>query len=644
MEGFTFVTGWFRRHGIAFLDMAISTLAKANLQGHLGHQADVKPNTVLVDGENQYDLARALGYWGRQGQGEPLSTFTRVMYLVPKNRKGLSEVRPLELVAGDKWKSVMDSVERSCPDWDNWKEGFETLRAEIKQGKAFPDLGWFQSKWNCKPGDDRLRLLWHVINEAPLIFQLEWYKAHSPLYAANRERIEFVDLNVDNAESPGELAQEMYRWLQEKDRLDERLLVNLRGTGTAVQFGWYYLAWRMPVLKNAVFIECLTERGTRTERFVPIKVVVVPKDPIAELGLKLAPKSWESSEREKAKTRLSFFFKQDDNFSILLLGERGTGKSRSVRKAWEAKGGNPDGFHEANCANFTDPVHARSELFGHMEGAFSGARSDREGLFEQSNEGLLFLDEIHHLDPATRAMLITALQTDNNGKYSFTPLGASEPKKSRFQLVVASNWRLRELREELKPDFLDRISQRLLEFPAIEDEEREGAWNSVWKEMAFMGKNLVNPESEEGFLDWLKDLEIPGNFRDLQRIAIQVADYQRGCAEQKDGAKLGFGSDLHQWLDLNISRWDNRSDSLMPGAAQDKEVGDLAEPSVVVPFDLDSQQSDEKGFLRECRRQFVKEMIARFKTQKKAIAKLNERGSMMTEGTLSNWKLGRSGS
>ena len=639
MKKFTFVTGWFRRHGIAFLDMVLLALDGASLRS-----AGLKAGSVLAEGEDQYQLAKAVGYSGHLEDGVSLSSLSRVVYLAPKNHKGLSEIRPLELVAADRWKGVLESVAinqtaRTGGDSESdiWKDDFEALRKEIIHRKAFPDLGWFESTWGGESCEDRLRLLWHVVNEAPLQFQREWYERYSPLYARNRELIEFVDVDVDNAESPDQVATEMHRWLRNNNYPDQNLLVNLRGTSTAVQFGWYYLAWRMPVLKNAAFIECRTDRGSRTERFVPIKVAVVPKDPIAKLGHQLAPRSWESEWRKRARAQLRFYLGQDDNFSVLLLGKRGTGKSRSVREAWNAKQGKAAGFHEANCANFSDHQHARSELFGHKKGAFTGAVKDRKGLFEDANGGLLFLDEVHHLDKITRAMLLTALQTDGDGWYSFTPLGGSRREKSKFQLVVASNRDVSELREKLEPDFLDRISQRCLEFPPVSNDEREGAWNLVWEEMQFKGNNLANPVAGDQFRGWLQSIPLDGNFRDLQRIAILVADYQRGCAAQEDGAELGLADDLMHWLRDNMTRWDRRSSLAGPDDEHGSDAGSQQEATVAVPFDLDSPSAEEKGFIRACRRQFAEDLKLRFGKQKDAVAELNRRGSRMTEATFSKW-------
>ena len=124
-EPFTFVSGWFRRHGIAYLDMVLMALEKANLQ-----EAELKPGTELVKTEDQHNLARELGYSDSRPKGADLQRFSQVVYLVPRQNKWPTEVRSLlDLVADGKWDRVLSSVERSRPEWDSWKEGFAALKA-----------------------------------------------------------------------------------------------------------------------------------------------------------------------------------------------------------------------------------------------------------------------------------------------------------------------------------------------------------------------------------------------------------------------------------------------------------------------------------------------------------------------------------
>ncbi len=110
--------------------------------------------------------------------------------------------------------------------------------------------------------------------------------------------------------------------------------------------------------------------------------------------------------------------------------------------------------------------------------------------------------------------LLPLLATDENNHLKNYLNG-----KTKITLVGASNTTLEELRDEcLHPDFYDRIAQLILQVPPLADapEDREADWKAIWKQLQFTETCPQSPE----LLRWLKQLELPGNFRDLQRIAM----------------------------------------------------------------------------------------------------------------------------
>ncbi len=624
MGQLTFVTGWFRRHGIAYLDMVLGALEDADIPNRL--KLDPVPSGALVKGSDQYDLARSLGYMGDQG-GKPLKALDRVVMLLPKSLKGLSEARPEDFLSDAKWARLRGSLAKEGRDAEPL---LEELRRTIEHDRTFPSLAWFEKTWR-----GRERLLWHVINEAPLQTQIDWYRKYSPLYLANKSRVQFEYLDIPDVENPEAVTSAMYDWL-ERDGHGDRLLVNLWGTATAVQFGWYYLAWRRPALVDAVFLKCWDDKSVKHARLAPITIEVVDKDPIGRLSVPVRRVTWESDARLNATGWLQFYLRQDDNFSILLLGERGTGKSEAVGNAWKSTGRAGE-VVVANCANFSDATQARSELFGHEKGAFTDAHKERKGLLEQADGGLLFLDEVHHLDRETRSMLLTALQTDREGRYSFTRLGGQGSIHVRFQPVFASNCSRETLARKLAPDFLDRISQRILHWPSIAVGELAGVWTEVWDRMKFKGPGPKNPIGLDWFVPWLENQRRPGNFRDLQRIAILVADYQRAVI----GAEAEMALVPSEWTLQTFLEERLREPSVPDGRKQFGEVGQSRKgevsPGIVVPIDLGVADVTEKIYLDACRSAFAKEVKVRFKTQKAAVEELRRRGSGMTESTLTKW-------
>lgn len=217
----------------------------------------------------------------------------------------------------------------------------------------------------------------------------------------------------------------------------------------------------------------------------------------------------------KSTELLKYYLKNPGNFAVLVLGERGSGKTKWITEFLD------DNLVMANCASFADDIMAESELFGYTKGAFTGADKDTTGLFHQAKDKTLFLDEIHNLSTKVQAKLMTALQTNNKGQFSIRKLGGSKTENIIFRPVFASNKPIHELRKILLPDFYDRISQLVVEIPAIrkgKSSEIYKAFKEVWERMKFQTHNTI--PNIPLFKKWLDRINLEGNYRTLQQIAI----------------------------------------------------------------------------------------------------------------------------
>lgn len=233
-------------------------------------------------------------------------------------------------------------------------------------------------------------------------------------------------------------------------------------------------------------------------------------------------------------------------FPVLIIGNRGTGKTHianSLRKKyldWKVKA-ETDWHYKINCAEFQgDPTIFRSSLFGYVKGSHSTALKNSVGLLEQAAGDCVFLDEIHWMDPQAQGALLLALQ--RNG--SFRKIGGGESIKANFRLIAATNRSRSALKEALAPDFLDRISELIIELPDLRDcpQDLDNIWISVVRraceelaehepERAIKHNRHASPAGDymEQFrphqhhiVQALKSMRLDGNYRDLERLARRL--------------------------------------------------------------------------------------------------------------------------
>ena len=219
---------------------------------------------------------------------------------------------------------------------------------------------------------------------------------------------------------------------------------------------------------------------------------------------------------------LEHYLKNPGKFSVLILGERGIGKTKWVKEIVEGK--LKKKVISANCAAFSEDTMAESELFGHKKGSFTGAIDDKKGLFEEAINNVLFLDEVHALLPNVQQKLMTALQTEssgsNKGKFCIRRLGDGKPTYVSVIPVFASNLPLQKLKKKLLPDLYDRISQLVVEFPSIHESKINihNEFKKVWSNMQFE-QHPITPSLPQ-FIKWLDKIPLEGNYRTLENIAI----------------------------------------------------------------------------------------------------------------------------
>jgi DNA-binding NtrC family response regulator len=211
--------------------------------------------------------------------------------------------------------------------------------------------------------------------------------------------------------------------------------------------------------------------------------------------------------------------------TVLILGESGTGKELVARAIHKHSSRSAGPFVPVNCGALTETL-LEAELFGHVRGAFTGAASDRKGLWEEAEGGTLFLDEIGETSPAMQVKLLRALQQGEIRR-----VGASKTTRVDTRVIAATNRNVeKEVRNgTFREDLFYRLSVVTLRVPALRERRTD---------IPLLADRFLRTASErmEGSVfrldgettkilvayDW------PGNVRELESVIEHAAMRARG--------------------------------------------------------------------------------------------------------------------
>lgn len=201
--------------------------------------------------------------------------------------------------------------------------------------------------------------------------------------------------------------------------------------------------------------------------------------------------------------------------SVLITGETGTGKELMARAIHSHSQRNKQPFITINCGALPDNL-LESELFGYKAGAFTDARSDRQGLFGAADNGTILLDEIGETSTAFQVKLLRVLE---EGEY--TPLGSSRSLKTNARVIAATNRNLADMVEhrEFRRDLFYRINIITVELPPLRQRQEDIillAEHFIEKMNRRKSKMIagLSPGAEEMLLSH----DYPGNIRELENI------------------------------------------------------------------------------------------------------------------------------
>ena len=201
--------------------------------------------------------------------------------------------------------------------------------------------------------------------------------------------------------------------------------------------------------------------------------------------------------------------------TVLLTGETGTGKEVFAQAIHQASKRSKNNFIAVNCSAFSKEL-LENELFGHKAGAFTGATKDAKGIFEEANNGTVFLDEIGEMPLDLQAKLLRVLESGE-----FLKLGDNKPIKTDVRIIAATN---RDLQKEIlsgnfREDLYYRINIFNITLPALR--ERTADIEELANYFLTVFATKTNKKIKRISADYLEALKLhswKGNIRELRNV------------------------------------------------------------------------------------------------------------------------------
>ncbi len=209
--------------------------------------------------------------------------------------------------------------------------------------------------------------------------------------------------------------------------------------------------------------------------------------------------------------------------TVLITGESGTGKELVARAIHDLSARAEKPFISINCGAFTETL-LESELFGYIKGSFTGANSNRKGLFEAAHKGTIFLDEIGEMSPAMQVKLLRVLQ-----ERRVRPVGAHEEILVDARVIAATNRDLKSMSLDgtFREDLFYRISVIPIHLPPLRDRREditELVGHFIGKFCDQSGRKLgITPKA----MQLLENYMWGGNVRELEHTIERAVALER---------------------------------------------------------------------------------------------------------------------
>ncbi len=257
----------------------------------------------------------------------------------------------------------------------------------------------------------------------------------------------------------------------------------------------------------------------------------------------------ESTAMHKLYTMIERVAKTHAN--VMLMGESGAGKevvAQAIHNASECEGP----LVASNCGGFSKELIS-SELFGHEKGAFTGAIARKEGVFEQANDGTLFLDEVTEMPIGMQPNLLRVLETKK-----VTRVGGNREIPTNCRVISATNRSLTDLAQNniIREDIYFRLAVFPIDIPALRDRKEDIPLlaNAFLEQLNDENGTAFNWNNDQ--LKELQSYDWPGNVRELRHAihrAFIMSDPQTSDITLPDNLESPFSKVNSQTNDKQVS-------------------------------------------------------------------------------------------
>lgn len=202
-------------------------------------------------------------------------------------------------------------------------------------------------------------------------------------------------------------------------------------------------------------------------------------------------------------------------YSVIIYGESGTGKEVVAKTIHASSDRRNKPFIALDCGTLSREL-AASELFGHVKGSFTGAVSDKEGMFETANGGTLMLDEVANLPMDVQATLLRVIQ-----ERKFKRVGGNKESTTDVRIIVASNENLKDAytNGKFREDLYHRFNEFSIHIPPLRNRTEDIPLFAKFfldQTAAELGKHLEG--FEEDVMQLFMEYNWPGNLREFRNV------------------------------------------------------------------------------------------------------------------------------